>query len=477
MKRALIAISLTFVLLAACTSAPTATPVPTATSVPTATTLPTHTPTLTVTPTATATATATPKPTIEGIKGVTYPEKQILTDAIQSYAKAMGLDSEKIQVSYKQFTDYQGNPFVVAVTQDGTPLLITEQDAKGQIAWQSITLRKLADKFDFAIGCVTQPHLDSKPIQQSQFNSATITYTWKRREPAQGTFDLRYVQQEIAQAQAAKVKNVRLSHILSSEDPHNPDWVVSVKSPDELKQMIRAQVRRLIETYSQQGIMEFNLVNEPWYSWYLAKVLGRDNLIVFAFEEADKVRTEIQDRAKQQGEQAPKIKLGLSNAENHYGTGTGTQPTREIATMLAERGLIDYVDVHFHVKSTQGLPTADDVTRTLKSYSVINKRTGQPIEVVVGEIDVNISDLEGSQKERFAKQADIYRTYLKAILDGGIRSVTFWGVVDKYSWYETGEAGKVEKNADALLFDESNPPQPKPSYYAVLNVLLERLAK
>jgi GH35 family endo-1,4-beta-xylanase len=109
---------------------------------------------------------------------------------------------------------------------------------------------------------------------------------------------------------------------------------------------------------------------------------------------------------------------------------------------------------------------------------IVNQRTGKPLEIVVGELDVNISDIQGTQQQRFAQQAEIYRTYLKAILDAGVKKIFFWGVIDAESWYETGEnEGLVQKNADALLFDESNPPQPKPSYFSVLKVLFERLAK
>lgn len=61
MKQTLFAIVPTFILLAACAPAPTATPLPTATAllIPTATALPTSTPTMTPTPTDTPTPTAT----------------------------------------------------------------------------------------------------------------------------------------------------------------------------------------------------------------------------------------------------------------------------------------------------------------------------------------------------------------------------------------------------------------------------------
>jgi GH35 family endo-1,4-beta-xylanase len=285
------------------------------------------------------------------------------------------------------------------------------------------------------------------------------------------------VNDEISLAQKGNYKMMLLTHIIAQMDDI-PTWLKQITSKQELEQLIRTHVRQLISDY-YPFVTYFNVVNEPWYAHPFSKVLGRDQYILIAFEEAEKVRTEIQNKAKQEGKPIPEIQLGFSHAENHYAKGAGTQPTKEVLAYLAQRGWVDYVHVHFHVKTTKDRPSAEDVYNTLMDYrKIVNQRTGKPLEIVVGELDVNISDIQGTQQQRFAQQAGIYRTYLKAILDAGVKKIFFWGVIDAESWYETGEnEGLVQKNADALLFDESNPPQPKPSYYAVLSVLLERLAK
>jgi GH35 family endo-1,4-beta-xylanase len=188
------------------------------------------------------------------------------------------------------------------------------------------------------------------------------------------------------------------------------------------------------------------------------------------------VREELIKKAQENGEELPKIELGFSNAENHYANGYGTQPTLEILKLLADKGWVDYVDVHFHIKKTSNLPSPQDVTETLKKYGqFINATTGQPIKVVVGEFDINISDIPTTDNLRFLKQAQIGHTYFNAILDAGVTDITFWGTSDYDSWYENGDLPTIEDHADALLFDDIN--QPKPLNYVFIQSLLKASQK
>jgi hypothetical protein len=122
---------------------PALSPIPTPTSPPTPTATPTPIPTPTSTPI--PTETPTPIPTIEGltIPGIPYPPETLLdTQApnapIVQYARAFGLNPEEVRagLTFQSHTDYQGNPFAVAVTQDGTPLLIVTQNENGEWGWR-----------------------------------------------------------------------------------------------------------------------------------------------------------------------------------------------------------------------------------------------------------------------------------------------------------------------------------------------------
>ncbi|MDZ4159426.1 MAG: endo-1,4-beta-xylanase, partial [Anaerolineaceae bacterium] len=79
----------------------------------------------------------------------------------------------------------------------------------------------------------------------------------------------------------------------------------------------------------------------------------------------------------------------------------------------------------------------------------------------------DLSNVQGSNEERFAKQAKIYGDVLTACINSKVcNSFTVWEIVDKYSWLEQN-LGKP--NADATLFDDNM--QPKPAYFAIKDIL------
>jgi len=493
MKRTLLMLLLVNLILSACApaSAPTPTPTPSATPVPTTTTAPTNT--------AVPTATPTPIPTIQVgdlsvlDPRVTNPELFDLTKPeapIPQFVNAMrmaGIEitgSQVVQgITFQELKDKNKNPFVVAIynfdpdpTQTGEtlegPIVI---EISKQVIDQKIIFtdkqRDIETVLGFNVGTVLQPHQGSKDIQIRAFNRATITYNWQRREPTQGTYSLDYVNKQLNLAKSAEQPfPIRLSHISSSDT--EPDWLRKIKSNEELKQVLRNQVRFIIETYSKKGVTQFNVVNEPFLSSYFPQRLGRDQYITIAYAEANKVRDELIKKAFQNNENVPVIEFGFSNAENHFAHGYGTQPTLEILKMLANNGWVDFVDVHFHIKKTSNLPFPQDVTETLNKYSqYINAITGQPIKVVVGEFDINISDIPTTDNLRLLKQAQIGQTYFNAILDAGVTDITFWGTSDYDSWYENGDLPSIEDHADALLFNDNN--QPKPLNYVFIQSLLK----
>ena len=91
-------------------------------------------PSVTPTAVATATATSTPGP-ID-----TSPPEALLQSAVASYAKAMGVQPNSVDVTNRVFSDASGASFTALITSDGTPLLL--RDAKA--GWIEATLAPLA---------------------------------------------------------------------------------------------------------------------------------------------------------------------------------------------------------------------------------------------------------------------------------------------------------------------------------------------
>lgn len=187
--------ALTSTPLATATRLPTSTSQPTFTSLPTSaptgTSMPTGTNTPTATPTSTPTATATPKPTIAGLQGVPYPDKQLLGAVIQLYGKTMGLDANNVaaEISYQQFKDRNGSPFVAAVTRDGTPLLIYDAE-KG---WREATRSELGTKKGMLVGVAASgwKALQDKKYAETLIGDANHIQNddigiWSVLEPTQG---------------------------------------------------------------------------------------------------------------------------------------------------------------------------------------------------------------------------------------------------------------------------------------------------
>ena len=110
-------------------------------------------------------------------------------------------------------------------------------------------------------------------------------------------------------------------------------------------------------------------------------------------------------------------------------------------------------------------PNPGEIISAFQSYGV---------PVYITEFDVNMSNVAGSRSERFQKQADIYKTIIRAALDSGVcRHIDFWDVNDYNSWLDQRRGGNP--NADPTLFDDDI--HPKPAYFAVRQVLMERLTQ
>ena len=88
------------------------------------------------------------------------------------------------------------------------------------------------------------------------------------------------------------------------------------------------------------------------------------------------------------------------------------------------------------------------------------RRYGVPVHV--NEFDVNMKDVPGTQEERFAKQAEIYRDMLQAALESGVcTNFMLFGFGDRYSWLELDKTqAAFSPNADPTPFDDNLKPKP-----------------
>lgn len=462
------------------------------TAIPTPISPPTATPTeVPATPTVAPTATA-PIPTID-VGGLQVPDPKATNpeffdlqnhdSPIVQFARAFGVQPEEIaDLTPVLKTGADGRQFVILTTPGVAPadefdakgraLIVGAQGSDGSWSWHAPmdVMNGVLFGDQIKIGTVIG-HYGSSDVVNNYFSAGTMSYSWNRVERTRGSADANNVASGLISDNLGNhMKTFRISHIVSSNG--EPPWLQSLTTDAECEQVLKDWIRFVIETYSPRGVTQFNVVNEPLLSEndYFVKALGTDRYVLLAFEEANQVRRELMDKAKANNQPVPVIELGFSNAENHYSTGYGYASTLAITKMLAETGLVDYVDVHFHVKRGRFV-SAENVERTLKQYGqIVNKTTGKPVKVVIGEMDINISSIPVSDPERFIKQGSLGNGYFRAILDSGVREITFWGVRDVETWNPNGDL-----SPDALLFEDNG--SPKPLVYALENAILETLVK
>ncbi|MFZ5845270.1 MAG: endo-1,4-beta-xylanase, partial [Patescibacteria group bacterium] len=135
----------------------------------------------------------------------------------------------------------------------------------------------------------------------------------------------------------------------------------------------------------------------------------------------------------------------------------------EIVTRLARQGLIDKVGLQMHIDNQSMRASPDDVVRTIRSYGIPAAAT---------EFDVDLRDEDGTERDRLTLQAQVYESMIRAALRSGvIKDVGFWGYGDALTGIDSSEFGGTH-NADPTMWDWSD--RPKPAYYAVRKVLLEK---
>ena len=135
---------------------------------------------------------------------------------------------------------------------------------------------------------------------------------------------------------------------------------------------------------------------------------------------------------------------------------------------LRQRGIpVDNVGFEMHVDGANP-PTKAQLLAAMRRLGTLG------VGVQINEMDVNIYGVPGTQDQKYAVQAQVYRDALEALLESGVgTSFTTWGLDDPDSWLLRPQWVSAFGPAEApLLFDGDY--QPKPAYFALLDVLDKR---
>jgi len=292
------------------------------------------------------------------------------------------------------------------------------------------------------------PKQEWREIVSREFNTAMLYpgLTWADIEPTQNQFVFSSGDEQV---QFALSNNMTIcSHLVCPTSSYdNPDWIVSVYfSEDELAEILRNHIATVMNHYKGQ-ISLWMVVEEA----YLKSYTGRDFLYQkFGYDYLDLAYQIARDTD-------PSATLIYNDYDNHTPDGATTELTGQIIERLKAKGLIDGVGLEMHLDGDEP-PSKQDMIATMQGYG---------IPVYVTELDVDMKNIPGTQEERYARQAEIYRDVFGACLESGVcRGFCVWGIGDKYSWVE-----RASPKADPTMFDDDL--NPKPAYFAIFDTLAE----
>ena len=436
---------------------PTDLPIPTETLVPTATLAFTPTP---IPPTPTVTPTMTSSPTVE-VKMADLPQTKA---AVVQFAAAMQsagvqVDAEQIRkgLTVKEITGKDGKKYEIALTQDSYPLMIRPWDEK----WVKATIGLLSETVGIKAGTTIDAFPDTPgllDIYKEGFNLGNVAYDleWFITEPENGQFI--FTRQGNKYADATKVVNFALAiHMevmggtLIYADSY-PEWLSKGNfSRNELIDIVKKHITATVNQFKGEVALwpVINELHPP--AWGRPDVLydriGYLDLVDLAFQAAR--------------DADPSAILIYNDTNNHIPGSPTTIITQEVVKRLKPKNLIDVVGLHMHLDGAHP-PAKIEVIETMKAYG---------LPVYVTEFDVNMKDVFGSNEERFAKQAIIYKEMMEACLESQVCKVfSIFTPGDKYSWIEKDKSYTgYSLNADATPFDDNL--EPKMAYYAMLQAL------
>jgi endo-1,4-beta-xylanase len=314
------------------------------------------------------------------------------------------------------------------------------------------TLRELASKRNFNIGVFFGGYGFSeyvkqlRDIQSGEFNLAMMYLGMELTQPKRGEFNFDFRDYDMPYATKSDMKI--LGHPLIWYNGV-PVWLKSGKfSRNELIDIMITHITTVMNHY--KGRMNaWIVVNEAYVkpsADIFYSTIGPE-YVEIAFQVAR--------------ETDPSAILIYNEFDNDTSNGRFTQHTRDIVQKLKSKNLVDAVGLQMHLQGTNP-PDKQDVIATMRSYG---------LPVYVTEFDVNMKDVSGTQTERFALQARIYKDMLEACLESRVcNDFIVFGIVDKLSVYERdSNLFGYSVNADPTPFDDNF--QPKPAYFAMRDAL------
>ncbi len=473
------------------TATTTSSPTVTLTLAPTPTHTPTSTPTLVPTITPQPTATAMPTRPPAGVPDPKATAADQLDAALSQMATTLGLAKENIQLCYYTLRGrgVQEDTMVYAVagyttaeasrqTRHAVPVLVALPTPNGGWNWQRVGLRVLGDATGVEIGMYMDTTAEN--LLDNDANFALLTSGWGASTQPNSPDAISFAHEDyhLGLAQRHGITHGRIMHLIFGHRDI-PNWMQEgvrngTMGRDQVIHYMRSYITAMVTRYSERGINQFVVVNEPYRpdDWY-AKVIGKE-YIEIAFQAAR--------------DADPNAILFVNETDNHTPKTSYTLNTKLVLERLKQSGFDMRkiaVGVQAHIWQNQWTPPPleGDVIAALRSY-----HDYYGVDVYITEMDVNMKLFKGDRDARLKAQAEIYASFIRAALKSGVvKGIGFWSPIDQVSWYvfpaldPDGSPDSVATMWEGQPTDSTNPNihpyvvWPKPSYYAVVEELFQHL--
>jgi endo-1,4-beta-xylanase len=294
------------------------------------------------------------------------------------------------------------------------------------------------------------------PIIRRQFNRLTVDAGGGLRPDASlYDFNLPDQQVNLAHRNGMKVRFYLPSFSVPSDYAGDPTWYDAAKyPPDRLMALLHdhndlymKRYRSYVDEWMVAGETIFQGEFVPWNFWLQAVGLSYVDRVFQWARAAD-----------------PTGKLLYIFSGDEWKDPEAGAIVRHVAD-LRSRGIpVDAIGMELHVLATDP-PLRSDLFATMKRYADLG------VDVVFAEGDVNLYGVAGTQQEKYALQARIYRDIVEALVACGRGTgIATYDLADPNSWLLTPPVVATRGPAEApLLFDGDG--HPKPAFYAVLDAL------
>jgi endo-1,4-beta-xylanase len=331
------------------------------------------------------------------------------------------------------------------------------------------SLRAHAEAHGMLVGCAVVPEKLNKEPQyaavvaaQANILVAENVMKWKGLRPAPDKFDFSGADAILAFASAHGQK-VRGHNLCWHEAL--PDWFAGTVTTENARQVLTEHIKTVAGRYAGK-LHSWDVVNEaidtksarpdglrksPWFD-----LIGPDYI-------------DIAFRTARQADSTALLTY------NDYGIETDTPDQTkkraqvlELVSGMKKRGVpIDAVGVQSHLGATDPAPG-----NGLRDFVRELRRMG--LQVFITELDVNEKKLAGSEAERDAAIARVYKDYVTMMVaEPNVDAVLTWGITDRYTWLNGPKFSRPDgKPQRSLPFDADY--QPAPAFFALRSALDSR---